>query len=302
MPLEIFGFLALWSPFFLVAVLFMTVVFFLITTVWRKDFKNSEPLKKSQAVTFIVAMILLYIVKGSPVDLLGHIMFSVHMIQMAILYLVIPPLLIISIPNWLWKVVIELPVISKLFSFFTKPIVALILFNGMFSFYHIPLIFDTIKVDETLHMIYTFTLFLVAICMWWPMINKLPGQYQLSGLKKVGYLFADGVLLTPACALIIFADQPMYATYYDSALWMQALALCVPTSTLEGLTLSGPQLFTNMPVQEDQQLGGVLMKIIQEIVYGVVLAQIFFQWFKNDQAEADKFNEELNANNNPEYI
>ncbi|WP_335870479.1 cytochrome c oxidase assembly factor CtaG [Bacillus sp. 2205SS5-2] len=302
MPLEIFGFLALWSPFFLVAVIFVTVVYFLITTVWRKDFKDSEPLMKSQAITFVLAMVLLYTLKGSPLDLLGHIMFSVHMIQMAFLYLVIPPLLIVSIPNWLWKAIIQLPVINKLFPFFTKPILALILFNGMFSFYHIPLIFDTIKLDETLHGIYTTVLFLSAIFMWWPMMNKLPGHYQLSGLKKVGYLFADGVLLTPACALIIFADTPMYQTYYDASVWMQALALCVPTSTLDGLSLAGPELFTNMPVQEDQQLGGVLMKIIQEIVYGVVLAQLFFQWFQKDQEEAARLNEEIASGDNPEII
>ncbi|HZG71971.1 MAG TPA: cytochrome c oxidase assembly protein, partial [Chondromyces sp.] len=121
MSISIFGFQALWSPFFIVALLFVTVLYFLITVKWRKGFKDSEPLTRRQATLFIIAMATLYAVKGSPVDLLGHIMFTYHMIQMAVLYLVITPLLIKAIPSWLWKAVLYRPVIKPLFSFFTKP-------------------------------------------------------------------------------------------------------------------------------------------------------------------------------------
>ncbi|MBO8176392.1 MAG: cytochrome c oxidase assembly factor CtaG [Bacillus sp. (in: Bacteria)] len=300
MPLKIFGFEALWSPFFFVAILFMTTVYFLVTVKWRHDFQNSEPLKKKEGVFFVIAMILLYVIKGSPVDLMGHILFSVHMVQMAVLYLLIPPLLIVGIPSWLWQFIIKQPVVKQIFQFGTKPLIALILFNGMFSFYHMPMIFDVIKTDETLHGIYTFVLFIFAIFMWWPLVNKLPGENRLHGLKKVGYIFADGVLLTPACALIIFAESPMYATYYDASVWLQALTLCVPIDTLAGLNLSGPELFTDMPPIEDQQLGGVLMKIIQEIVYGVVLAQIFFEWYRKEQVESDSINEQALLARNPQ--
>jgi putative membrane protein len=299
-PLKIFGFEALWSPFFFVAILFMTTVYFLVTVKWRHDFKYSEPLKKKEGVFIVIAMILLYVIKGSPVDLMGHILFSVHMVQMAVLYLLIPPLLIVGIPSWLWQFIIKQPVVKQIFQFGTKPLIALILFNGMFSFYHMPMIFDVIKTDETLHGIYTFVLFIFAIFMWWPLVNKLPGENRLHGLKKVGYIFADGVLLTPACALIIFAESPMYATYYDASVWLQALTLCVPIDTLAGLNLSGPELFTDMPPIEDQQLGGVLMKIIQEIVYGVVLAQIFFEWYRKEQAESDSINEQALLARNPQ--
>ncbi|OOP68254.1 hypothetical protein BWZ43_11230 [Heyndrickxia oleronia] len=61
MPISIFGFQALWSPFFIITILFMTVLYFLITIKWRKDFKNSEPLTKKQAIYFIISMILLYL-------------------------------------------------------------------------------------------------------------------------------------------------------------------------------------------------------------------------------------------------
>lgn len=83
----------------------------------------------------------------------------------------------------------------------------------------------------------------------------------------------------------------MYATYTDGEMWLKAMELCVPGSTLSGLTnISGPELFTNMPAQEDQQLGGVVMKLIQEIVLGVMLARVFFEWYRKEQHEGDEIN------------
>ncbi|MBS4207750.1 cytochrome c oxidase assembly factor CtaG [Bacillus sp. FJAT-50079] len=306
MPLSIFGFRALWSPYFMIFVLLITIGFFYLTVKKRHQFKDSEPLKKSQGIIFSIAMILLYVIKGSPVDLIAHIMFTFHMIQMAFLYLVIPPLLVVSIPNWVWRQVIEHRFIKPIFSFFTKPLIALIVFNGIFSIYHIPMVMDAVKMNIVIHSLYTVLLFILAIFLWWPLLNKLEGQYQLHGLKKLGYIIGDGVLLTPACGLIIFAPVAMYATYTDGEMWMKAMELCVPGSTLSslaGLSISGPELFSNMPAQEDQQLGGVLMKIIQEIVLGTMLIKIFFEWFKKEQEEAEQINEEaLLKHNNPQTV
>lgn len=285
LTLDIFGFQALWSPFFFVALVLILIGYFLLTVKFKDKFTGSEPLTKRQGIYFSIATILLYVMKGSPIDLLGHIMFYVHMIQMAFLYLIIAPLFIIGIPQWIWRAVINARFIRGMFQFFTKPLIAIVLFNGFFSFYHIPLIFDVIKTDMWLHGSYTMFLFVMAIFMWWPLLNELPEEQTLVGLKKIAYIFADGVLLTPACALIIFADTPMYATFSDPRAWAQALELCVPSTTLVTLNLSGPEMFNSMSLLHDQQTGGVLMKIIQEIVYGVVLAKAFFQWYRKEQRE-----------------
>ncbi|WP_050181551.1 cytochrome c oxidase assembly factor CtaG [Domibacillus robiginosus] len=291
MPISIFGFPALWSPYFIVVLSGITVLYFWITIGRRQQFQDSEPLTKRQGLLFIAAIVTLYAVKGSPLDLMGHIMMTYHMLQMAVLYLVVPPLLIKAVPWWLWRTVIGLPVVKTIFSFSARPLLALVLFNGMFSFYHIPLIFDFIKMNEMLHSLYTVVLFFLAICMWWPLVNEQPEGRGLDGLKKVGYIFANGILLTPACALIIFASAPLYATYSDGTAWLKAMELCVPSSTLSGLQLSGPELFSSMAVVEDQKTGGIVMKIIQEIVYGVVLAQVFFEWVRKEEKEADQLTE-----------
>lgn len=288
MPIAIFGFEALWSPFFLMAMFLMTVFYLLLTIKWRNRFPNSRPLTTKELFYFSTAMVLLYLIKGSPLDLMSHIMFSFHMIQMAVLCMILPPFLIKGIPDWLWQYTIELPFVKPIFSFFTKPLMAVISFNGFFSIYHIPVIFDSINMNGIIHGFFTAALFGLALFMWWPILTQLPNDLRWSGLRKVGYLLADAVLLTPACALIIFSGHPLYSTYSEPSSWLQSMQLCVPTNTLNGLELSGSELFSNIPVLEDQQLGGVLMKIIQEIVYGFVLAQIFFDWYRKEQQEADQ--------------
>ncbi len=288
MPLSIFGFQALWSPYLIGVILFLTAVYFIVTVVWRKDFEESEPLKSSEAIYFLLAMITLYIIKGSPVDLLGHIMFTWHMVQMAILLLLVPIFLIKGIPWWVWKAMLAIKVIHKVVYALTQPIFALVLFVAMFSLYHLPSIFDAIKMDETMHGIYTFLLFIAAMLMYWPFMNAIEGQRQMKNIHKLGYIAANAVLITPACALIIFASSPLYETYSNPDVWLKAMELCVPVATLSGLALSGPELFTSMSAVADQQVGGVLMKIIQEIIFGVILFRVFRKWWNTERANPDE--------------
>jgi putative membrane protein len=301
LSLDIFGFEALWSPYFLGAIIMLTVVFFLLTTKYRFFFEGSEPLTKQQGTLFLLSMAILYAIEGSPLDIMAHLMFYVHMIQMAALVLIVPPLFIVGVPGWLWRKVLSLPVIHSVFNLFTKPLIALLVFNGLFSFYHVPMIFDHVMQSIWLTAGYSTLLFVVAVFMWWPLINQLQEHQALNGLKKVAYIFGDGILLTPACALIIFADTPLYATYSDPHVWGKVMSLCVGMQNFNSLNLSGPQVFSSMSVLHDQQLGGVLMKVIQEIVYGIMLGHVFFDWYKKDQAESER-EMELNQSLNPSLI
>jgi len=138
-----------------------------------------------------------------------------------------------------------------------------------------------------LHAIFTVTLFLSAMFLWWPIVNTLESQPKLHGLKKIGYVILSAILITPACSLIIFVDVPVYETYFSGEAWLQAMALCVPPGTLSGLSISGPELFTNMPTLYDQQLGGIIMKVIQELIYVVVIGKIFISWYRDEQVNAE---------------
>ncbi|WP_142386564.1 cytochrome c oxidase assembly factor CtaG [Bacillus sp. Marseille-P3661] len=300
--LEIFGFQAMWSPGYLLFTLVLGIFYILLVkgVIFRGTDKENEGVSSKQIFYFITAVVLLYIVKGSPVDLLGHLNFSMHMVQMSVLYLVCTPLFIMGTPNWLLRKVLQIKGIAKLENALTKPLIALLLFNGVFSFYHFPFIFDVIKTSTILHALVTGLLFLCAFVMWWPLICPLPEFQKLSGLKKLGYIFADGILLTPACALIIFANEPLFTTYSDPAAWAKALELCVPAGMLANIDLSGPQMFSWLAPLDDQQLGGVIMKIIQEIVYGITLGAVFFQWVREEKKKDAE--EQMSMSPTPQFI
>lgn len=291
MPLSIFGFRALWSPYYAIALLLIIVLYILVTGKWRHKFEDSRPLENKERNFFLLGMVLLYILKGSPIDLMGHLLFTVHMTQMAFLLLLTVPLLVMGIPKWIWAHLFKYKAIDKLFRLFTNPLVAVFAFGLLFSAYHYPIIFDTVKLNIYLHAIMTTMLFMSAVFFWWPVVNNVEGQPQLHGLKKIGYVVLSAILITPACTLIIFGETPIYATYTDGEAWLQAMALCVPATLLTGLSglgVSGPEVFYSITALYDQQLGGILMKVAQEVIYVVVIGKIFFKWASEERLNADE--------------
>ncbi|WP_226578407.1 cytochrome c oxidase assembly factor CtaG [Halobacillus litoralis] len=287
LELQIFGFRALWSPYYLLFVLALSVVYFYFTGPGRK--KGTERPNSVQQLMFYSGMLLLYVIKGSPVDLLGHIMFTAHMTQMALYYLLFPILIIKGVPKWMWEKVLDSGVFRPIARLLTRPLISLILFNGLFSLYHMPVIFDFAKSSDLAHSVISTIILFTAFCMWISIFPPLEEMDRLSPIMKIGFIFANGVLITPACGLIIFAGYPLYETYSEAGAWMQAMSLCVPANVLNDIagSLSGPNYFTPMPLIEDQQLGGIIMKITQEIIFGSVIAYIFFSWFNRERDTID---------------
>lgn len=278
-----FSFTALWSPLYMVVIALVIVGYFLLIGKYRYKFKDATKVPVRKQISFVFGMVTFYLGFGGPFYLVAHILFSAHMIQMALVYLIAPPLIIAGLPAWLLRAFINLKYIKKPFRLFSNPIVALVLFNGMFSIYHIPAVYDFFMTNYVLHITYISILFVAAFFMWWPIICPVPELDTLIGLKKLAYILGNGVLLTPACGLIIFAGHTLYDTYMDPKMWATALGFCLPSTA----TVS-PELFNTFrpadPI-DDQQFGGVLMKILQEIVFGFAYGYTFIQWFRKERSE-----------------
>ncbi|MEN2766568.1 cytochrome c oxidase assembly factor CtaG [Ornithinibacillus xuwenensis] len=291
LELQIFGFRALWSPYFFLFVVCLGLSYYLITGPYRHKFGVSEKPTGKQQSFFYIGLILLYLVKGSPIDLLTHIMLSAHMIQMAIYLIIFPILIIKGIPTWIWEKILLKPFIKPVMKLLTLPLISILLFNALFSVYHLPFVFDLTKSSQVAHTLIHAVLLVFAFLVWFPIMSPVKEFDKMKPLGKIFYIFGNSVLITPACVLIIFSDVPLYAAYSASGAWIQALALCVPNDVLNGLassfTISGPEMFSSMGTLEDQQLGGIIMKIMQEITYGVILARVFYSWFNPETLKID---------------
>ncbi|MFD1849173.1 cytochrome c oxidase assembly factor CtaG [Oceanobacillus bengalensis] len=289
LELQIFGFRAMWSPYYLIFLGLMAVVYSLITGRYRHHFGENEKPSVKQQFYFYLGLILIYFSKGSPVDLLSHIMLTAHMTQMAI-YLIIAPILIIKgLPVWIWRRIFNTPVIKTILNTLTRPLISLLFFNGLFSVYHLPVVFNFSKSSPVAHTAIHLLLLFAAFIMWLPLLTPVKEMDKLSPILKMGYIFVNSVLITPACVLIIFASAPLYAAYTQDGAWLTALSLCVPSDVMSGLSsmLTGPELFSPLSVMLDQQVGGIIMKVVQELTYGAVLASILFQWFRGEGSKID---------------
>ncbi|MCG7408612.1 cytochrome c oxidase assembly factor CtaG [Paenibacillus sp. ACRRX] len=285
--LEQFTFADLWSPLILVAAVLIIILYLGLTGPFRSRFERSEPVGAWKKFMFIIGIVLLYLVQGGPINVMSHMMFTFHMVMMSVSYIIVPPLLMLGMPSWLWRYLLDRPVMRKL-KWAMHPILTALLFNVLFSFYHVPAVHDYVMLNYGVHIIYYIALFITSVMMWWPIVTPVPEWVILTDVKKMGYIFLNGMLITPACALIIFADTPLYSTYTDPDTWAQAMGYCVagdPKALLAAF--GGPQFFNWFDGAEDQQLGGILMKMVQELMYGAILAYVFSQWFRREGKDDD---------------
>lgn len=259
-------FAELWSPGLLLLLLVVGVLYTLCVNAWRHRFADSEPVPAKLQVYFWIGLIFWYIADGSPVAYYGHhYFFSVHMLQQSILYLMMPPLLLMGMPGWLLRSAIQGETAKRTVKFITNPVLALFMFNFIFSVYHVPVVMDWLMNHPAMLSLYQAVFLISAFQLWFPVFCPLPEYSRMSELKRMMYIFINGILLTPACALIIFAKDPMYAMYKVV-----------------------PEYHLLLPMLDDQQLGGVIMKIVQEIVYGWALGYTFFRWYRRERKREDE--------------
>lgn len=242
----------------------IALVYILITGPLVKFIPGATPVAGLHRFSFIAGLMFFYFAEGSPLKLLSHELFSMHMAQMTIMYIVMPPLLLLGIPGWFVRPLLKIKVIHSLLVFFTRPLIILFVFNGLLSVYHVPYVFDMIMESHLYHNIAHTILLITALCMWWPVICPVEEMDNMKPLHKLGYIFANGILLTPACALIMFAHDTIYPMY------------------------SQVSPFSIMTPLQDQQTGGVIMKITQEIVYITAIALVFSRWFRIQRAQDEK--------------
>jgi putative membrane protein len=100
-----------------------------------------------------------------------------------------------------------------------------------------------------------------GVLFWWPLIAPVPERRGFSPLARIGYLALNAFLIRPPFAMMIFSEDPIYRIY----------------------ELAPPPAGNAM---DDQQLGGVIMKIGTAWVLFAGVAVIFLQWVRSEREAA----------------
>lgn len=240
----------LWGPFYFLISLLLCYWYF------RKVVPFYQ-LKNNQVKFFICAIILLYIVKGSPVGTIAkHYLFSAHVLQLSVIFFIIIPLFILSLPtNFLRKYFWHHR--TRLFvGVFAHPWLNAILFNGLLTVYFIPSVFNTIKGNIYFMSVSQVVLIGLAFLMWWVIISPIPEVTHIPYLTRIVYIFFASLLLMPIGVFFLIIQKAHYP-FYDA--------------------VSG-EFLPMMTAVYDQQLAGGILKITQLASYIFALLKIVLIW------------------------
>ncbi|WP_225229897.1 cytochrome c oxidase assembly protein [Sporosarcina quadrami] len=229
------------------------VIVFIVIAMYVRSIRiyTELSLRSLQPILFISSAVTLSIVVASPLAVLSHLSFSLHMIQMSILYFIIPPILLLGIPETFFVKLIEISRIKRLPTPQHPPIVVLSLFAILFLLYHLPFLLSVLVSIPVLQNTYLTLLFILSFGMWWPMVSSDPST-RLSKDEMKRYAMLSGYLLLPACLLFILT------AFMDGGnnplLTQLSVHLCLPPSLGSSDLLPSP-----FNTKYDQALSGFLM-------------------------------------------
>ena len=221
-----------------------------------------EAVGQRQKGYYLAAVAFLWLASDWPVhDIAEQHLYSVHMVQHLLITFVVPPLLLLATPEWLARRVVDpaRPVARRLL----RPIVVGVVFNVVVAITHLPWVVNTSAGNGIFHYTAHLLLFVTAIAMWLPVCGPFP-ELRLQPLAKMFYLFAMSVLPTVPAGFLTFAQSTLYEAY-DTPL------------RLWGVT-----------VANDQQMAGLIMKIVGGLYLWTIIAGIFFHWSARQRAAEHK--------------
>lgn len=199
-----------------------------------------------------------------PIGALGASYLSwVHTVQYLLISLVGAPLLLLAIPEPVIRAAVARPGRGGLLRLAGHPLVALGVFNAILFVTHLPAVVDGPMKGQVGNFLVDLSWLIGGLALWWPVVAP-EGVGRLSPPLKMGYLFVATIPPTIPAAYLTFAKHPIYALY--------ELAPRVP-----GL---------DVPAQVDQQLSGLIMKVIGDPILWLAMAIVFFRWARRERGES----------------
>ena len=246
-----------WHPEVWILVGFLTGAYiYMVRVIGPKAVPPGQPpVTRFNIGCFVGAMAMLWVASDWPVHDLGEeYLYSVHMAQHMMLSYFLPPLVLMATPEWLLRVLVGNGRFYRVVVFFTKPVIAAVLFNAVIIITHIPGVVAASVDNGPLHYSLHFAVVLFSLLMWMPVVGPLP-ELQISPIGKCIYLFIQSLVPTVPAAWLTFADGAVYKTYDQ------------------------PVRVWGLSVVFDQQLAGAIMKTGGGIFLWTLIVFIFFRRF-----------------------
>jgi putative membrane protein len=200
-------------------------------------------------------VMLFWIADGWPMVALSEYLFSAHMLQHLLQGFVIPPLLLLGTPRWMGEVLLKRPGVRRVVRRLAGPVFAGLVFNLVLLGTHSPQAVALQLNNDIFHAADHLILIAAGIFMWMNLYSPVPEIVpRLKPLIQMFYLFMMTLLPTIPSAFLVFGETNMY-TAYDQV----------------------PRLW-NLPVHEDMQIAGLIMKLGGGFYLWTIIAVKYFRW------------------------
>ena len=261
--LHLYPFVELWHPWVFAWILLIQIAYLLAVGPLREGFRWGAPVSTAQQISFSIGLWTIYLSEGTPLHILSeHYLFSMHMIQHILLTLILPPLVLMGVPAWMFRPVIRGRVGSVAARVLTHPVVALLAFNLIYSIWHMPLAYQSTLWHHGFHMVQHAILVFTAFMMWMPLVSPVPELPRLSPGAQMVYVFLMGISQIVVFGAITFADEVLYGFYAQA-----------------------PRIWSAVTPELDQQIAGIIMKIGGMAVFLLTWGIVFFKWAAREGAQ-----------------
>ena len=164
---------------------------------------------------FISGIALYVLALISPLDYLGRTyLFSAHMIQHILLLLIVPLLLLLSIPKELAEKALGVNPFGYTMKVLGNPLVAWFLGVGAMWVWHLPSLHDMVLAYDNLYIAQQISFVVIGMIFWWPVFAPVESR-RLSPLISTMYLATACLGCTILGMLITFAGAGLYAAYLN---------------------------------------------------------------------------------------
>ncbi len=235
----------------------------------RERYKLAEYIDPRRIAIFTSGVLVIFLALLSPLHELSDVyLFSAHMTQHVLLTLVAPPLLILGTPGWLMRRVLWPKLAFNAVRYITKPVPALAIFNLMFALWHVPALYDLSMTYHVIHILEHLLFISTALVMWWPLTSTMPELPRISYPLQMLYLFVLSIAQIIVFVFVTFSSQPLYEWYVDA-----------------------PKIL-GISTLQDQQIGGIIMKVGSGILFLLLIVLAFFRWYGQEEKKTKAEKEE----------
>ena len=231
----------------------------------RRKYGWAERVETWQPICFTSSILIMLLASNGPLHELSDLfLFSAHMVQHLLMTLLMAPLMLAGIPEWLWRVMIRRTVGFGVARVLTSPLVAFGVYNVVFAGWHFPMFYNWALENHNVHIVQHIMFIVAALFMWWPVMEPVPELARLITPLRMVYLFAISIPMSVVSALITLSPEVLYTWY------------------------GGADRIFNLTVIEDQQLGGLIMWVPGALIFWVAISILFYRWAKAANREEEE--------------